>query len=878
MAVLAEVLSKLIPRETDANRLLRDGLNFVTLFFFLAPVLFVFFRVHRGAVIRSMIVVSAILLLFSTSVNFIDSVHFFDAWPLIGAHSPVSQPLEDVTFVGGIGSLLLAFLLSALSVLAAGKQLAEEVAHHERTNRALGESEEKYRSLVETTDTGYLILDGAGRVIDANPEYVRLTGHQTLAEILGRSVVEWTATHDQERNAQEVEKCFDLGFVRNLQIDYLDSAGKITPIEINAKVVQAEDGVRTLSLCRDITERKLAEEALRESEENFRAIYDSANDAIFVHDVETGRIVDVNRTMCEMYGYTPEEARSLDVKGSSSGEPPYDEEHAMERVKKAILGEPQVFEWHARDKAGRLFWVEVSLKRVTIGKNDRILAIVRDITERKQAEEALRESEENFHAIFDGANDAIFIHDMEAGRIIDVNAKMCEMYGYPPEEARLASVEELSSGEPPYDQERAAALIKNAITGEPQIFEWHARDKAGRLFWVEVNLKRAAIGNDDRILAIVRDITERKRAEEALRESEERFAQVAQQSGTFTWEVATDGLYTHVSHVVEQVTGHRPEELIGRKHFYDLHPESGREEFKAAAFEVFEQKEPFRNLENAIQTKDGRIVWVSTYGLPRLNKDGTLRGYRGGDTDITERKRAEEALRESQQMQAKAEELAATGRMAAQVAHEINNPLAGIKNSFHLIRNAVPEDHPDYDMVGRIDREIDRIAHIVRQMYKLYSPRAQTPTDVPVEETIRDVFVMLQPLCREHEVTIELAPVSPKLIVRAPEGSLQQILHNLTANAIQVSPRSSVLDIVAEPVDKDCVRISIRDYGPGIPAEVEDQIFEPFFSAETGGGTEEGLGLGLAIVKNVAELIGGRIEFESRLGKGTCFHVYLPST
>lgn len=613
---------KLITHETDLNRVLRGALSFVTLFSFLAPVIIVFFRAHRGVVIRSMIVVSATLILFSTFVSFIDDVHFFDAWPLIGADSPVSQPLEDVAFVGGLGLLVLAFLLSALGALAAGKQLAEEVAQHERTNRALGESEEKYRSLLETTDTGYLILDGEGRVVDANPEYVRLTGHQTLDEIFGRSVVEWTATHDQERNAQEVDKCFDLGFVRNLQIDYVDSAGKITPIEINAKVVQAEGGMRILSLCRDISERKLAEEALHESEEELRAIYDSANDAIFLHDVETGRIVDVNQTMCEMCGYTPEEAR-------------------------------------------------------------------------------------------------------------------------------LADVGDLSSGESPYDQEHAVSLVKKAGEGEPQIFEWHCRDKAGRLFWVEVNLKRAAIGNDDRILAIVRNITERKRAEEALRKS--------------------------------------------------------------------------------------------------------------------------------QQMQAKAEELAATGRMAAEVAHEINNPLAGIKNSFHLIRNAVPEDHPDYDMVGRIDREIDRIAHIVRQMYKLYSPRAQTPTNVSIDEAIRDVLVMLQPLCREHEVTIELVPVSTKLLARAPEGSLQQILNNLMANAIQVSPRSGVVNIVAEPVDKDRVRISIRDHGPGIPAEVEAQMFTPFFSVETDGGTKKGIGLGLAIVKNLVESIGGRIEFESRLGKGTCFHVYLPS-
>jgi PAS domain S-box-containing protein len=152
-------------------------------------------------------------------------------------------------------------------------------------------------------------------------------------------------------------------------------------------------------------------------------------------------------------------------------------------------------------------------------------------------------------------------------------------------------------------------------------------------------------GQQNCLAVVQRDISERKRAEAALRESGARFDQLAEQSGTLTWEVDAQGLYTYVSHVAEQVCGYRPEELEGRMHFYDLHPESGREAFKTAAFAVFERKEPFQGFVNAIQTKDGRQVWVSTNGIPLLSADGTLRGYRGGDTDITERKQGEEALR-----------------------------------------------------------------------------------------------------------------------------------------------------------------------------------------------------------------------------------------
>ncbi len=131
-----------------------------------------------------------------------------------------------------------------------------------------------------------------------------------------------------------------------------------------------------------------------------------------------------------------------------------------------------------------------------------------------------------------------------------------------------------------------------------------------------------------------------------LRESEERFAQLAEQGGTFTWEVDALGLYTYVSRASDLVLAYRPDELLGRMHFYDLHPESGREAFQTAAFAVFERKETFHDLVNVAQTKDGRLVWLSTNGIPLLNADGTLRGYRGSDTDITERKRAEEVLRQ----------------------------------------------------------------------------------------------------------------------------------------------------------------------------------------------------------------------------------------
>jgi len=391
--------------------------------------------------------------------------------------------------------------------------------------------------------------------------------------------------------------------------------------------------------------------------------------------------------------------------------------------------------------------------------------------------------------------------------------------------------------------------------------------------WLEPFLSTTAS-----IIHSVRLRNKERAISEALRESEARLRQAATAGnvGLWDWDLRTNRVY--FSPEWKRQIGYLDHEISDDSTEWQdrVHPDD-LDRCLRIVRAFIEKPWPNYRLEFRFRHKDGSYRWILAQASLDLDEQGKPIRMLGSHIDITQRKRAEEAQREGERRYAEAEKLAAAGRMAAQVAHEINNPLAGIKNSFRLIRDAVPADHPDHDMVGRIEREIDRITHVVRQMYKLHSPRAQTPTDIPVEETICDVLVMLEPLRREHEVAIELASVLPQLIIKAPEGSLQQVLYNLTANAIQASPRGGVVGIAAEPTDQDHVRISIRDQGPMIPAEVQDRMFEPFFTAETGGGTKTGIGLGLSIVKSIVESLKGRIESESRVGEGTCFHVYLPA-
>jgi PAS domain S-box-containing protein len=267
----------------------------------------------------------------------------------------------------------------------------------------------------------------------------------------------------------------------------------------------------------DITERKRIEEALRESEENYREIFNATSDAIVIHDAETGAILDVNRSMTEMFGFSREEALRLGPRDASANEPPYTDEEAYRHMRRALDEGPQTFEWLSRRRDGSTFWTEVSLRATSIAGEQRLLAVVRDISDRKRAEEALQASEQRYRALYESAGDGIFL--LENLRIIDCNPRACDLYGRSREDLLGRSPAELSPPRQPggvESEKRAAERIRRALAGEVQSFEWLHRRPDGTTFEVEVTLARARIGGEPRVLAHVRDITTQKRLEEQL--------------------------------------------------------------------------------------------------------------------------------------------------------------------------------------------------------------------------------------------------------------------------------------------------------------------------------------------------------------------------
>ena len=259
--------------------------------------------------------------------------------------------------------------------------------------------------------------------------------------------------------------------------------------------------------------------------------------------------------------------------------------------------------------------------------------------------------------------------------------------------------------------------------------------------------------------------------------------------------------------------------------------------------------------------------------------------------DITERKRLEEELarhaedleRQVQQriaeiarletQRAQAEKLAAVGQLAAGVAHEINNPIAGIKNAFMLVKQAVDRAHPHYEFVGLIDREIDRVAAIVRNMYQLYRRESRWTEAVDVVVLIRDIESLFAKRLSQQGLRL-VTEVEDSIKLYVPQGDLLQVLLNLVQNAIDSSRPGHTITLAVRE-EPDAVRIRVIDHGSGIQPDVLPHIFDPFFTTKNDG-THKGMGLGLSVSQALVQAMGGTLEGLSEWGRGATFTIVLP--
>ena len=385
--------------------------------------------------------------------------------------------------------------------------------------KSLEAGDEKYRALVETTGTGYLIIDAAGRVLDANAEYVRLSGHSELHEILGRPVTDWTAGHEKEKNLGAVAQCAKDGFIRNFVIDYVDGNGRITPVEINATAIGGAESPRIVSLCRDVTERKQIEDALKKSEERWKFALEGAGDGVWDWNIQTGDAL-YSRRWIEMLGYAEGEIGNSSFEWSSRVHPE-DMPRVMSAIQTHIEGgtASAAVEFRMRCKDGGWKWTlgrGMVVNRSSDGQPLRLVGTNTDISERKQAEADLQEQKEFFHLIAETIGDFIAVLDLNARRIY-VSPSYIQFFGASTDLLGTDSFAEVH----PDDRERIKQVFRETVTtGKGRRIQYRLRLENGSIREMESmgNVIRDHDGQVKRVVVVSRDITERKLMEDEVRQ------------------------------------------------------------------------------------------------------------------------------------------------------------------------------------------------------------------------------------------------------------------------------------------------------------------------------------------------------------------------
>ncbi|MFH1052073.1 MAG: PAS domain S-box protein [bacterium] len=510
-----------------------------------------------------------------------------------------------------------------------------------KDEEALKESEETYRNIFQNSQVGlYRTRIEDGKILESNEQLALMFGYENREEFIAEYITSenYVDSGTRERMIKEIS---ENGEITNFEARFYRKDKSIFWAMYSAQIFPEKGWIE--GVAEDITERKIAEDTLRESEEKYRTLVENSMDAILT-TIPDGRILSANEAACKMFGKTEEE---ICTKGREGIADISDSRIPLLLKQRKETGKAKGELTMLRND-GSCFEAEIS-SSIYKGKDNNLFTsmIIRDITERKKAEEALKESEEKFKNLANLLPQVVFETDINAN-LTYANQQAFDMFGYSDKDFENGiNVLEVIKSE---DRERAKENIKKIMGGEKvEEREYTALRKDGSTF--SVLIFSSPIFKDNKPLGlrgILVDITERKEAEEALRESEIRFRQVAETTEEWIWEVDKNGMYTYSSPIVEKILGYKPEELVGKKYFYDLFSPDVREEFKAGAFNTFARKEAIKSLVNPNLHKDGRTIILETSGLPVLNKDGELIGYRGADSDITERKKFEEALKESE--------------------------------------------------------------------------------------------------------------------------------------------------------------------------------------------------------------------------------------
>ena len=705
---------------------------------------------------------------------------------------------------------------------------------------------------------------------------------ENVSSVLGYDPEEFTADpnfwadhihpEDQTRVLSELQRLFQTGYHVH-EYRFRHKNGRYRWVHDELRLIRDSDGnpSHIVGYCLDITGRKDAEESLRASEEKYRSLVDRSLEGIVIAQGLPPRLVFANQALAKMTGYSVDELMSLSPEGIEGLIHPKDREMFFGRFAKRLAGEgvPAHYEVRVVQRDGSLRWAEISSTRVDYRGQPAVQAMFIDITNRKHAEDALRRSGELYRTTIDSLDAIIHLVDSDL-RILLVNAAaeqwvhrlhpgknavglpLFEVFPFLPESVRL---------------EYEHVFQKGRIVTTEEV-----TSIGGKQYLTETRKIPVFVGGKvTRVITVVHDITERKKMEEALRESEERYRNLFESIGDGIIVSSPDGQILAANPAAARMVGCSCAEELIRMKTEDFHAQAPQRE---SLFAQLREHGYLNDVELTARRLDGSEALYSATFTAHFDEQGDIEQVDGIFRDLTEKRRMEQELLDARRLES-------LGVLAAGIAHDFNNILTAATANLFLSRAHAAGDPQLLDYLIGAEKAIVQAKRLTQHLLTFSKGGAPIVQTASLTEILAEAVEFA---LSGSNVRCKFSLPQTLWPVKVDVGQISQVINNLVLNAVQAMPEGGTIRVSAEnicpedhrpaPLRKGrYVKVSLQDTGIGIPQENFGKVFDPYFTTKPGGS-----GLGLTTAYTIVRKHSGHIAFESEPGKGSTFSIYLPAS